>query len=74
MNMIISKTKVMEVAQNVALKEAAVDPCSVCGEGVRELNPLCNMWLLGARAMFGNVRKFKLAKLPHTPEHNPCTQ
>ena len=54
----ISKTKVMRSAWDGVLKEAAVDPCSVCGEGGCELNPLCNMWLLGTRAMFRSARKF----------------
>ena len=27
-------------------------------EGGCEINPLCNMWLLGAQAMFGSARKF----------------
>ena len=50
----------MRYAQDVAPKEAAVDPCSVCvwKEGGCELNPLCNMWLLGAWAIFGSARKF----------------
>ena len=39
---------VQQGAWDVALKEAAVDPCSVWKEGECELNPLCNMWLLGA--------------------------
>ena len=30
----ISKTKVMRCAQDVAPKEAAVDPCGVCGKRV----------------------------------------
>ena len=54
----ISTTKVMTCAWDGVPKEAAVDPCSVCGEGGCELNPLCNMWLLGTRAMFRSARKF----------------
>ena len=54
----ISNTKVMRCARDVAPKEAAVDPCSVCGKSGCELNPQCNMWLLGAWAMFRIVRKF----------------
>ena len=27
-------------------------------EGECELNPLCSMWLLGARVMFRNAKKF----------------
>ena len=56
----ISKTKVMRCAWDGAPKEAAVDPCSVCvwKEGGCELNPLCNMWLLGTRAMFRSARNF----------------
>ena len=54
----ISKRKVMRCARDVALKEAAVDPCSVWKESGCELNPLHNMWLLGARVMFGSARKF----------------
>ena len=51
----ISKTKVMRCARDGAPKEAAVNPCTiqcVWKEGGCELNPLCNMWLLGTRAMF----------------------
>ena len=51
----ISKTKVMICAQDGVPKEAAVDPCSVCG---RELSPLRNMWLLVTQAMFRSARKF----------------
>ena len=57
----ISKTKVMRCAWDVVPKEAAVDPCSMCverGWGGCQLNPLHNMWLLGAWMMFGGVRKF----------------
>ena len=54
----ISKTKVMRCAWDGALKEAAVDSCSVWKEGVCELSPLHNMWLLGTWAMFRSVRKF----------------
>ena len=54
----ISKTKVMRCARDGAPKKAAVDPCSVWKEGGCELNPLCNMWLLGTRAMFRSARKF----------------
>ena len=55
----ISKTKVMRCARDGAPKKAAVDPCSVCGKrvGVNSI-PLCNMWLLGTRAMFRSARKF----------------
>ena len=58
LTMSISKMKVMRCAQDVVSKEAAVDSCSVCGEGGCELIPLCHMWLLGAQVMFGNVTKF----------------
>ena len=54
----ISMMKVTRCAWDVAPKEAAVDPCSVWKEGGCELNPLSNMWLLGAWAMFGSARKF----------------
>ena len=56
----ISKTKVMRCAQDGVPKEAAVDPCSVCGKRVCvcELNPLHNMWLLGTWVMFRSARKF----------------
>ena len=54
----ISKTKVMRCAQDGAPKEAAKDPCSVWKEVGCELNPLCNMWLLGTWAMFRSARKF----------------
>ena len=52
----LNKTKVMRCARDGVLKEAAVDPCSVCGK--KELNPLHNMWLLGTWAMFRSARKF----------------
>ena len=40
----ISKTKVMRCARDGVPKEAAVDPCSVCG--------------VGTQAMFRSARKF----------------
>ena len=52
----ISKTKVMRCAWNVVPNETAVDPCSVFGKRVGELNPLHNIRLLGALAM--SARKF----------------
>ena len=39
----ISKTKVMRCAWDVALKEAAVDPCIVCGERVGVNSIHCDM-------------------------------
>ena len=56
----ISKMKVMRCARDGVLKEAAVDPCSVCvwKEGGCELNSLHNMWLLGTWVMFRSARKF----------------
>ena len=51
----ISKTKVMRCARDDVPKEAAV---RVWKEGGCELNPLCNMWLLGTQAMFRSTRKF----------------
>ena len=54
----ISKTKVMRCERGGVPKEAARDPCSVWKESGCELNPLHNMWLLGALVMFRSVRKF----------------
>ena len=46
----ISKTKVMRCAWDVAPKEAAVDPCSVCGKrvGVNSIHcATCGYWVHG---------------------------
>ena len=46
----ISKTKVMRCAQDGAPKEAAVDPCSVCGKrvGVNSIHcTTCGNWVQG---------------------------
>ena len=46
----ISKTKVMRCARDVASKEAAVDPCSVCGKrvGVNSIRcATCGYWVHG---------------------------
>ena len=51
--------KVMRCAQDVAPKEAAVDPCSVCGKRVSVNSIHCaTCGVLDVRAMFGSVRKF----------------
>ena len=43
----ISKMKVMRCAWDVAPKEAAVDPCSVCGKrvGVNSIHCTCGYWV-----------------------------
>ena len=46
----ISKTKVMRCAQDGVPKEAAVDPCSVCGKrvGVNSIHcATCGYWVHG---------------------------
>ena len=46
----ISKTKVMRCAWDVAPKEAAVNPCSVCGKrvGVNSIHcATCDYWVHG---------------------------
>ena len=46
----ISKMKVMRCAQDGVLKEAAVDPCSVCGKrvGVNSIHcATCGYWVHG---------------------------
>ena len=46
----ISKTKVMRCAQDVAPKEATVDPCGVCGKrvGVNSIQcATCGYWVHG---------------------------
>ena len=49
----------MRCAWDGVLKEAAVDPMQcVWEEGGCEINPLCNMWLLGTWAMFRRAKKF----------------
>ena len=48
-----SKTKVMRCAQDGVPKEAAVDPCSVCGQRM-DVNSIHRT----TRAMFKSARKF----------------
>ena len=48
----ISKTMVMRCAWDGGSMQC------VWKEGGYELNPLCNMWLLGTRVMFRSARKF----------------
>ena len=43
----ISKTKVMRCAWDGAPKEAAVDPCSVCGKRVGVNCTTCGYWVHG---------------------------
>ena len=50
LNMNISKMKVMRCAWDIAPKEAAVDPCSVCGKkvGVNSIYCVtCGYWVHG---------------------------
>ena len=55
----IRKAKVMRCARDGVLKEAAVDPCSVCGKRVGVNSIHCaNMRLLGTRAMSRSAKKF----------------
>ena len=58
----ISKTNVMRCAQDFAPKEAAVDPCSVCGKrvGVKSIHSAtCGYWVhwrcLGVRGSLAKV-------------------
>ena len=55
----ISKMKVMRCAQD-GVPEGGSSGSMQCvwKEGGCELSPLCNMWLLGTRAMFRSARKF----------------
>ena len=55
----ISKMKVMRCAWDVAPKEAAVNPCSVCGKRVGVNSIQCaTCKLLGAWMLFGSTGKF----------------
>ena len=51
----ISKTKVMRCAQDGVLKEAAVDPCSVCGKRVGVNSIHCATCV--ATGYIGNVQE-----------------
>ena len=54
----ISKTKIMRYARWCSEGGSSGSMQCAWKEGGCELNPLCNMWLLGAGIMFGSVRKF----------------
>ena len=55
----ISKTKVNKVCMGWCTKGGSSGSMQcVWKEGGCELSPLCNMWLLGTRAMFRSARKF----------------
>ena len=55
----ICKMKVMRCARDGAPKGGSSGSMQcVWKEGGCELNPLCNMWLLGTRVMLRSARKF----------------
>ena len=57
----VSMMKVMRCAWDGVPKEAAVDPCSVCGKrvGVNSIHcKTCGYWVLVAQAIFRSKRKF----------------
>ena len=66
----ISKTKVMRCARDGVLKEAAVDPCSVCGKrvGVNSIHcATCGYWVhrryLGVQGSLARVAQGFVCKV-----------